>query len=142
MRMRTRRIRIGPRGQYAVTVDARDFAFLSQWKWSVTRTVWRYGANIYARRFAQVNGRQRTILMHRVILRQRMRLKPPSRRHECDHRDIDSLNNTRRNLRWATPSIQIANRRPRITKAQIVAYHVAAAGCARRQRKDRSKGGR
>ncbi len=140
--MKTRRIRIGPRGRYAVTVDARDFAFLTQWKWSALRTVWRYGANIYAKRFVQVNGRQRTVLMHRVILRQRMRLAPPSRRHQCDHRDIDSLNNTRRNLRWVTRRQQLINRRPRITKAQIAAYHVAAAGCARRDRKDRSKGGR
>jgi hypothetical protein len=140
--MKTRRIRIGPQGQYAVMVDARDFTFLTQWKWSVSRSVWRYGANIYAGRSAQVNGRRRTIFMHRVILRQRMRLAPPSRRHECDHRDIDSLNNTRRNLRWVAPRQQVINRRPRITKAQMVAYHVAAAGCGLRERKDRSRGGR
>jgi hypothetical protein len=138
--MKTRRIRIGPRGRYAVTVDARDFAFLAQWKWSYVRLGWRYGASIYARREARVNGRRLRIYMHRVILRERMRRAPPSRHHQCDHRDIDSLNNTRRNLRWATRSLQIANRRPRITKAQIVAYHVAEAGCAPRRRRIRSKG--
>jgi hypothetical protein len=140
--MKTRRIRIGPRGRYAVTVDARDLAFLTQWRWSAMRKVWRYGASVYARRQVRFNGRTLRIYMHRVILRERMRLAPPSRRHECDHRDIDSLNNTRRNLRWATRRQQIVNRRPRITKAQIAAYHVAAAGCARRDRKNRSKGGR
>lgn len=140
--MKTRRIRIGAREQYAVTVDARDFAFLSQWRWSVGRTVWRYGANIYAKRLVQENGRRRTIFMHRVILRRRMRLAPPSRRHECDHRDIDSLNNTRRNLRWVTRRQQLINRRPRITNAQIVAYRVAEAGCADRKVKKRSQGRR
>jgi hypothetical protein len=45
----------------------------------------------------------------------------------------------RRNLHWATPSLQIVNRRPRITKAQIVAYRVAEVGRARRARKGRSK---
>lgn len=138
--MKTRRIRIGTRRRYAVTIDARDFAFLTQWKWTYLRRVWRYGANVYAKRFVQVNGRQRTIFMHSVILRQRMRLVPPGRRHECDHRDIDSLNNTRRNLRWATRRQQLINRRPRITNAQIVAYRVAEAGCATRRRKIQSKG--
>ena len=71
-----------------------------------------------------------------------MRRARPGPRHQCDHRDIDSLNNTRRNLRWATRSEQIANQRPRITKAQIVAYHVAEAGCApRRKHKTRRERG-
>ena len=138
--MRTRRIRIGPHGQYAVTVDACDFAYLTRWRWTSKRDVWRYGASIYARRSARVDGHKRTIFMHNVVLRRRMRLRPPSPRHECDHRDIDSLNNTRRNLRWATRRQQVVNRRPRITGAQIVAYHVAEAGCARRKAKKSSKG--
>jgi hypothetical protein len=128
--MRTRRIRIGPQGQYAVSVDACDFAYLSRWKWSAMRTPWRYGVRISARRDVRENGRTRTIFMHTVILRRRMRLRPPSPRHECDHRDIDSLNNTRRNLRWATRRQQVMNRRPRITGPQIVADHVAEAGWA------------
>jgi hypothetical protein len=140
--MKTRRIRIGPRGRYAVTVDARDFAFLTQWKWTYGRLGWRYGASIYARRDVRVNGHRRCIYMHRVILRERMRLAPPGRRHECDHRDIDSLNNTRRNLRWATRRQQLINRRPRITNAQIVAYRVAEAGCAGPKGKNRSRGRR
>ena len=137
--MRTRRIRIGPQGQYAVTVDACDFAYLSRWRWTVMRDVWRYGVRITARRDVRENGRTRTIFMHTVILRRRMRLRPPSRRHGCDHRDIDSLNNTRRNLRWATPRQQARNRRPRINGPQIVAYHVAEAGCGRRKAKHRNK---
>ena len=137
-------IPIGRRRQYAATVDARDAPFLKRWKWMVKRGVWRYGASIYARRDVRVNGRNVALYMHTVILRERMRLRRPGPRHECDHRDTDSLNNTRRNLRWATRSEQNANQRPRITKAQIVAFHVAEAGCAaaprprRKKRKERS----
>jgi hypothetical protein len=138
----TRIIRFGPGGRYAVTVDARDFAFLNRWHWTYKRDIWRYGEIIYARRFVKANGRQASIYMHTVILRERMRIAPPSPRHECDHRNIDTLNNTRRNLRWATRREQILNRRPRITKQQIVAYHVAEAGCARLEHRNQSKGRR
>ena len=137
--MRTRRIRIGPQGQYAVTVDTCDFAYLSRWTWTILRSRWRYGARISARRDVRENGRNRTIFMHTVILRRRMRRRPPSPRHECDHRDIDSLNNTRRNLRWATRSQQLLNQRPRITGPQIVAYHVAEAGCAQPEASNRKR---
>jgi hypothetical protein len=138
--MSTRIIRVGARGEYAVTVDARDFAFLSRWHWTYKRDVWRYGARIYARRTVRVKGRVVSLYMHTVILRERMRLTPPNPRHECDHRNNDSLDNTRHNLRWATRSLQNSNKRPRITKQQIVAYHVAEAGCARRKPGRRSKG--
>jgi hypothetical protein len=38
--MRTRRIRIGPQRQYALTVDPCDFAYLSRCSWTVLRTAW------------------------------------------------------------------------------------------------------
>ena len=56
-----------------------------------------------------------------------MGLAPPSATHEGDHIDVDSLNNTRANLRWSTKAEQNANQKPRITKAQKVAYAVAEA---------------
>ena len=132
-------IPVGARRQYAVTVDARDAAFLRRWRWTFKRDVWCYGAKIYACRGGWVNGRKITLYMHTVILRERMRVRRPGARHECDHRDTDSLNYTRRNLRWATRSEQIANQRPRITKQQIVAYLVAEAGCAPCRRRNKRK---
>jgi len=39
---------------------------------------------------------------------ERMGLEAPSRKHTVDHRDGDSLNNQRRNLRWATHAEQMA----------------------------------
>jgi hypothetical protein len=129
--MTARTIRIGARGQYRVVVDAVDHAWLTRWKWSFMRRSWRYGTSIYARRCIQRNGRRITLLMHRVILTERMRRRQPSRMHTCDHRDIDTLDNTRRNLAWATPSEQRANQRRRITRDEAVAYEVASAGCGR-----------
>ena len=129
--MTTRTIRIGARGQYRVVVDAIDHAWLSQWKWTFKRWSWRYGTSIYARRCVRRGGHKITVFMHSVILTERMRRRQPSRTHTCDHRDLDSLDNRRRNLAWATPSEQNINRRRRITPAETVAYEVAAAGCGR-----------
>ncbi|HLH92563.1 MAG TPA: hypothetical protein VKX28_29390 [Xanthobacteraceae bacterium] len=130
-RMTTRIIRIGARRQYAVVVDAVDYAWLRQWKWSFTRFCWKYGVRIYARRCVMRGGRKIAVYMHRVILAERMRRRRPSPTHTCDHRDNDSLDNTRRNLAWATPSEQRINQRRRITRAEAVAYEVADAGCGR-----------
>ena len=129
--MTTRTIRIGARGQYRVVVDAIDYVWLTKWKWSIKRSSWRYGARIYARRSVRRGGRKIALYMHRVILTERTHRRQPSRTHTCDHRDNDSLDNTRRNLAWATPSEQRMNQRRRITPAEAVAYEVASAGCGR-----------
>jgi hypothetical protein len=116
---------IGARGQYAVKVDARDYAWVTQWRWSFKRASWRYGANIYARRCERRGGRRVTLLMHTEILIHRMGLPRPPK-HTGEHINIDSLDNTRRNLAWATRSEQIANQRRRISNAEKVAFAVAA----------------
>ena len=133
----TRTIPIGARGQHTVVVDAQDYAYLTHWRWSFMISRWRYGAKVYARRSVRVRdaaaprrGRNVTLLMHRVILTERMGLAPPSAAHEGDHIDVDSLNNTRANLRWSSRAEQNANQRRRISKAERVAYAVAAAACA------------
>jgi hypothetical protein len=65
--------------------------------------------------------------MHTEILIHRMGLPRPPK-HTGEHINIDSLDNTRRNLAWATRSEQSANQRRRISKAEKVAFAVAAAG--------------
>jgi HNH endonuclease len=133
----TRTIPIGARGQHVVVVEQQDYAYLTQWRWTFKTSRWRYGAKVYARRCIWVRdataprgGRNVTLYMHRIILTERMGLAPPSDTHQGDHIDVDSLNNTRANLRWSTRAEQNANQRPRITKAQKIAYAVAAAAPA------------
>ncbi len=128
--MTTCTIRIGARRQYKVRVDAADVRFLTQWRWSFKRSTSRYGAIVYARRCVRRGGRRFSVYMHSVILNERMGLPRPSATHQADHRDNNTLDNTRDNLRWVTPSQQQVNRRF-LTKPQMVAHAVAVAGCAR-----------
>ena len=75
-------------------VDDADYEWLNQWKWcamSVKR-------NFYAvRRSPRKEGKQYTILMHRLILG-----LINSDGKQADHIDGNGLNNQRRNLRIAT----------------------------------------
>ncbi len=126
-RTRIRTVKIGARGQYEVKVDARDYAWVTRWRWSFKQALWRYGASIYARRSVGRVDRRVTLLMHTEILIHRMGLpRPPG--HTGEHRNTNTLDNTRRNLAWATRSEQSANQRRRISKAEKLAFAVAAAG--------------
>ena len=123
--MTIRTVAIGARGQYKVKVDARDYAWVTQWRWTFMRWSWRYGTSIYARRCVRRGGRKVTLYMHTEILIHRMGLpRPPKRTGE--HININSLDNTRRNLAWATRSEQRVNQRRCISKAERVAFAVAA----------------
>lgn len=73
-------------------VDTDDAEYLGQWQWIALRAK---PGRFYAGRFAKVDGRRIFILMHREIL------QAPSGLH-VDHRDNDSLNNRRSNLRLGT----------------------------------------
>jgi hypothetical protein len=79
------------RGLFAI-VDARDFEFLSQWKWHASQ-------NGYAMRRESRRSTYRTISMHRQILG----LEYGDTR-EVDHINRNGLDNRRCNLRIATSS--------------------------------------
>ena len=83
------------RGKVAL-VDDEDFIFLSQWKWHAhySRGLW------YARRFEG----DKSLMMHRVLL-------AATGKVFGDHRDGDGLNNQKFNLRPATRSQNMANRK-------------------------------
>jgi hypothetical protein len=88
------------RGLQTVVSD-RDFNWLSQWSW--------YALNngcgkFYAARDVRVNGVRKTILMHREILCVAGHL-------DGEHRNGDSLDNQRSNLRPATRTQNHANRK-------------------------------
>lgn len=75
-------------------VDDSDYQDLCQYKW---HAAWDPKTNsFYARRSGRVDGKKRAIAMHRHIMGFPLDL--------VDHKDNDSLNNQRSNLRLATPS--------------------------------------
>jgi len=87
------------RGQYAL-VDDEDYSWLNSFKWYAQKTRVSY----YAARKVRVGDGQIIIYMHRLIL---------GVDSQVDHKDRDSLNNTRDNLRRATTSQNACNREKR-----------------------------
>lgn len=88
---------------YVALVDDEDFEMLSQWKWHAalrcnkpyaTRSIW-----------DSKNKRTITIIMHREIL------KAPKDKF-VDHKNGDTLNNQRSNIRLCTRAENQRNRRP------------------------------
>jgi hypothetical protein len=72
-------------------VDAADYEWLIQWKWYAQKTI----STWYAARNSSRGGTRIFVLMHRAIM-----LPEPDQL--IDHRDMNGLNNTRANLRFAT----------------------------------------
>lgn len=84
---------------FSATVDDEDFGWLCQWKWS-------YDGHGYAVRHVGQGKEQveKTLFMHRVIL-------GAVDGKEVDHVNGDGLDNRRINLRLATRSQNLSNRR-------------------------------
>ncbi len=83
---------------YIAFVSPEDFERVNAYRWCASFA----RGKIYAKRGTSVNGRNKTIRMHRFILG-----VPDGA--EVDHVDGDGLNNRRRNLREATHRQNIAN---------------------------------
>lgn len=104
---------VGARTQYAVKVSWEDYDFLLQWKWTYAVSH-PQGGLVYARRSIRVGTRNETILMHRLIITERMGLERPSEKHFVDHDNGDSLDNRRVNdrgraqLAWLTAKENMA----------------------------------
>lgn len=111
-----RTIIIGARTQYSVKVSSCDYDFLMQWKWTFAVSHPRHGGLVYARRSIREGDRNVTVLMHRVIIVERMGLPRPSDKHFTDHDNGDSLDNRRINdrgrqqLQWLTNQENAAKR--------------------------------
>lgn len=86
------------RGKFA-TVDDDDFKFINQYKWHAHK----HGNTFYAIRGEWVNGKVKSIRMHREI----MKAKPGE---IIDHKDCNGLNNQKSNLRFCTHSENMRNR--------------------------------
>ena len=89
---------------YVAVVDYEDYEPLAQFKWSVKIDRRKPHCPKYAIRNSHPdsNGRRHQIYMHKQIF--------PKLGH-VDHRDTDGLNNRRHNLRPATTSQNMANRK-------------------------------
>lgn len=91
------------RGQSAI-VDAADYEWLIQWKW---HALWcRCAPSFYAARHVRIDGRKKIVLMHRLILGLDFGDK-----RRGDHKNMNSLDNRRSNLRIATHQQNLYNRR-------------------------------
>lgn len=88
---------------YLALVDADDFEWLNQYKWTALVT----GGNVYAIR----NEKGKVILMHREIMQ-------PPKGMVVDHIDGHGWNNLRLNLRTCTRRQNLCNTRPRGGRSQ------------------------
>ena len=89
------------KGQYA-TVDLKDYKELNQYKWSAIHS---FRNTYYAKRYiGKVAGKSKFITMHNQIMN-------PPKGFVVDHIDSVGTNNTRRNLRFATPAQNSYNAR-------------------------------
>jgi hypothetical protein len=82
-------------------VDDSDFDYLNQWKWHTFKHCKTY----YAVSHIRVDGKQKTIYMHRVIMNTPNHL-------QVDHIDHDGLNCQRNNMRNCTNSQNKMNTNP------------------------------
>lgn len=92
-------------GQVAL-VDDEDYEFLMQWKWGAW---WNKATKSYYARRNYKN--KKTYLMHRVVS------KTPNGMI-CDHKNHNTLDNRRKNLRNVTPTQSNMNRKPKKSSFQ------------------------
>lgn len=90
------------KGKYIALVDDEDYDYLIKWNWHVRMDK----NNLYAVKYIQIDGKNRDIPMHRIIMKNPLGM-------EVDHIDHDGLNNQKSNLRNCTSSQNNMNRSPR-----------------------------
>ena len=92
---------------HAITVDENDLPFLSSFTWCVSNKA-KPGKT--PRLYAQTRILGKVVTMHSLLL------GPTPKGMLPDHVDRDGLNNTRKNLHWATRSHNNRNRAPAHSK--------------------------
>jgi len=86
---------------YVALVDDEDYPYLSQFKWCVSGA--RAGRAYAVRHTSRVNGKRKLLSMHRIVM------EAPSDKL-VDHRDGNSLNNQKCNLRICSQAQNLRNR--------------------------------
>lgn len=97
---------------HAALIDPIDYEWAHQWRWCAKRDP---TGSIYARRAVGENAhgsrlRTFTVYLHVQIMRRTKKRRPSARHVLVDHRNGNSLDCRRKNLRWATPSMNGRNR--------------------------------
>lgn len=100
--MKEIKLSLSKHGQFFTKVDDEDFDWLSKFKWSVKRIKNKRGSTFYAA--GVIDGIN--TYMSRLI----MKKYDPTSILDVDHRDLDSLNNQKNNLRRCTQSQNCMNR--------------------------------
>lgn len=86
---------------YVAIIDADDADYFGQWLWCVDANP----PHVYAKRNVKVDGRVKTIYLHREILK-----APPG--VLVDHINLNTLDCRKANLRFATVAENARNKRP------------------------------
>jgi len=105
----------GKDGRYEAIVDEDDYAYLMQWRWNYKISSSKHSHRVYARRGGgRGNGGKGdvcpTILMHVEILN-RAEGPKPYEGATGDHKNCNTLDNRRENLRWASRNVQNGNQK-------------------------------
>ena len=79
---------------YVAIVDDEDYETVSKWRWSATQCC----NKIYARRTQKFGNKKVNIYLHRFL----MNVHLCNSSVNCDHKDRDTLNNQKSNLRVCT----------------------------------------
>ncbi|WP_298838850.1 HNH endonuclease [uncultured Clostridium sp.] len=101
-------IKLG-KGDYITQVDDGDYVFLNKWKWFAKDgrggRFYAYRQEFTGKRYSNGDKKYTLIKMHRVIL------SLSDKNILVDHKDRNTLNNQKNNLRIATSSQNSANRK-------------------------------
>jgi hypothetical protein len=104
-----REIVVGSRGQYTALVDDCDYDYLIQFLWTFKISDAKHYSKPYAKR---TKWKGVVIYMHHEILK-RMEddglIEPRQENETADHKNKQTLDNTRDNLRWISPKEQRKN---------------------------------
>lgn len=92
-------------GKFAIVSDA-DFNWLNQWKWLAKKNR-KINPKFYAFRFSYDKEKREGIFMHRLI-------KDCPEGQQVDHRNLNTLDNRRRNLRICSHTENMRNTKKRI----------------------------
>jgi hypothetical protein len=101
------RLYLDPQCEKYAVLDYIDYIWAIQWKWK--RNASRGRRKWYAVRSTRVDGIAVTHFLHVEIMERTGIVRPEWPQVITDHRDGDSMNCRRQNLRWATKSMNRRN---------------------------------